>query len=426
MKTRAKILFPLLFLFAMILVFILYLVFFAYDASPKLSRFTKETLLASHEYLPPDLRTNARLLIDGEESLAAVFSNIQSAQHTILVHSFIWRDDKIGNMLAKYLWEAAERGVQVIIEKDKLGALHEKAEENQRSFFHKEAISSLWLKQYFLEKLYAHPGKFGEEPALSYSGKFAEHPNITVAAENIKNDHSKYFIFDNQVLILGSINIEDKEVFYDAAGREYNDYMIELKGRNFVQQFLQELSGALPPANSDVEFIMNRYDPVRQFEVKTEILTLLRTAEDSVIIQNSYWGDQEILQRIAETASRGVKVEIFVPQTANLQTDLNLKSMRWLLENSEPKPQIYLHPNMLHAKLILIDKQYLLLGSSNLNSVSLDKMQEVNVLLDLPGNNILPKLMQNLQKHRKQSKLVNEPKQIKYNSFLAFLEGLFA
>jgi phosphatidylserine/phosphatidylglycerophosphate/cardiolipin synthase-like enzyme len=201
--------------------------------------------------------------------------------------------------------------------------------------------------------------------------------------------------------------------------------MIELTGRSFVQQFMEELSGAQPPANSQIEFIVNQYQPVRQFEVKSEILSLLRTAQKLVIIQNSYWGDKEILKRLAETATRGIPVEIFVPQAANLQTDLNLKSMRWLLENSNPKPKIYLHENMLHAKLMLVDNEYLLLGSSNLNSVSLDKMQEINVLVDLPGQSILPKLNKNLQKHRKQSKLITKPEQIEYNPLLAFLEGLF-
>lgn len=424
MKNR-NIFFPILFIATMIVIFVLYMIFFIYDTPSPLADFNKETLLASHNYLPEDISDNSRLLVDGEEAFAAIFNNIRSAKQNILVHSFIWRDDKIGNMLAKHLLEAAERGVKVIIEKDKLGALHEKAEENQLSFFHKKANPSLWIKQFFLEKLYAHPGKFGQKPSISYSNQLTKHPNIIVKAENIKNDHSKYFIFDKRVLILGSINIEDKEVFYDAAGREYSDYMIELTGRSFVQQFMEELSGAQPPANSQIEFIVNQYQPVRQFEVKSEILSLLRTAQKLVIIQNSYWGDKEILKRLAETATRGIPVEIFVPQAANLQTDLNLKSMRWLLENSNPKPKIYLHENMLHAKLMLVDNEYLLLGSSNLNSVSLDKMQEINVLVDLPGQSILPKLNKNLQKHRKQSKLITKPEQIEYNPLLAFLEGLF-
>jgi cardiolipin synthase len=425
MKNKT-IIFPLLFIFVMILIFIVYLVFFAYDTPNNIPSLNKEVILASHDYLPADLRTNARLLIDGKETFAAIFNHIQEAKNTILIHSFIWRDDKVGNMLAKQLLEAADRGVQIIIEKDKLGALHEKTEENKLSFFHKKAIPSLWIKQFFLEKLYAHPGKFGQKPEISYAGKLSAHPNITVSANQIKNDHSKYFIFDNKTLVLGSVNIEDKEVFFDAAGREYSDYMIELDGRNFVKQFLQELNGEHVTSNSEVEFVVNKFKPVRQFEVKSKILSLLRTAQNSVIIQNSYWGDKDVLQRLAETANRGVHVQIFLPQTANLQTDLNLKSMRWLLEHSAYKPQIYLHKKMLHAKLILVDNNYLLLGSSNLNSVSLEKMQETNVLIDLPGSAILPKLQKNLTKHRQQSQLIRKAEQLQYNSFLAFFENIFS
>jgi phosphatidylserine/phosphatidylglycerophosphate/cardiolipin synthase-like enzyme len=81
---------------------------------------------------------------------------------------------------------------------------------------------------------------------------------------------------------------------------------------------------------------------------------------------------------------------------------------------------------MLHAKLILVDNNYLLLGSSNLNSVSLEKMQETNVLIDLPGSAILPKLQKNLTKHRQQSQLIRKAEQLQYNSFLAFFENIFS
>ncbi|MDY6915928.1 MAG: phospholipase D-like domain-containing protein, partial [Candidatus Cloacimonadota bacterium] len=145
-----------------------------------------------------------------------------------------------------------------------------------------------------------------------------------------------------------------------------------------------------------------------------------------VIIQNSYWGDKEILQRIAETTNRGVEVQIFLPAVANLQTDLNMKSMSKLWKRCENKPKIFLHKNMLHAKLMLIDNNYLLLGSSNLNEVSLEKMQETNILLDVSNTDLLQKLLENLKKHRSESEQVSDLNQLKYNSFLAFLESLFS
>ena len=47
-----------------------------------------------------------------------------------------------------------------------------------------------------------------------------------IKKDTFKADHSKYYIIDD-TLILGGINIEDKENGSDRQGREYQDYMIK-------------------------------------------------------------------------------------------------------------------------------------------------------------------------------------------------------
>ena len=99
------------------------------------------------------------LLIDGKESFEVILRNIKKSSNTILINMFIWRDDYIGNLIADELINAANRGVKIVISKDKLGAIFEYAEETRQSFFHKKIDISLSLQAHFLNICYPMKGK---------------------------------------------------------------------------------------------------------------------------------------------------------------------------------------------------------------------------------------------------------------------------
>ena len=67
------------------------------------------------------------------------------------------------------------------------------------------------------------------------------HPNIEVSKDVFKADHSKYYIFDDDIVIMGGVNIEDKENGKDMQNRQYQDYMIKLEGKEHVKTFLTKL-----------------------------------------------------------------------------------------------------------------------------------------------------------------------------------------
>ena len=82
-------------------------------------------------------RKKFHLLIGGKKAFKKVFSNIRKAKKSIYINVHVWRDDFIGNKMAKMLLEAADRGVQVTIVKDQLGAIAEFGDSNNQSFFNK-------------------------------------------------------------------------------------------------------------------------------------------------------------------------------------------------------------------------------------------------------------------------------------------------
>ncbi len=62
---------------------------------------------------PAEDLSGLELLIDGEEAFDRVVAAIDSAESSIFVQTYIWKDDVIGRLVADRLKQAAKRGVQV-------------------------------------------------------------------------------------------------------------------------------------------------------------------------------------------------------------------------------------------------------------------------------------------------------------------------
>ncbi|MBW3012823.1 phosphatidylserine/phosphatidylglycerophosphate/cardiolipin synthase family protein, partial [Candidatus Woesearchaeota archaeon] len=255
------------------------------------------------------MKENVRLLVDGKESFKQIIKRIREAKKSIYMNVFIWRDDVIGNMIAKELLAAADKGVKITVSKDRLGGIYEKAEENKQSFLHKYLDTRQWIKQKTIDIFY-HPhlkavGGWQKENRLV--DQLLKHKNIRILRSKIKKDHSKYYIFDNEIFVTGGINIEDRTIARDIRGSRWNDYMIEIKGKEFVNRLKQRINGdANYDADSQLEFVLN-INKRKKFEIKRAILRLLSDAK-TVDIQMAYFGDKDIINKIISAANNGTKV----------------------------------------------------------------------------------------------------------------------
>lgn len=101
------------------------------------------------------------------------------------------------------------------------------------------------------------------------------------------------------------------------------------------------------------------------------IKTLLESAEKSIVIQTQYITDKEILD-ILHKKSEQVDMAIIVADT-DYNYDLVSYFWPWIARTLKT------HYN--HTKMILVDEKYLLLGSMNLSSNSLDNNREIWIIL---------------------------------------------
>ena len=366
---------------------------------------------------------NITLLVDGKAAFPEILRCIESARESIRINMFIWRDDEIGNRVARAVLDAAERGVQVDISVDRYGVVLEKAEESKRSFFHKEQTLTEKIKTRTLELLYPMPGapRGAKDEASALYRAVMSHPNIRVERDTFKADHSKFYIFDGETVILGGVNIEDKENGADMQGRVYQDYMMKMTGRDCVDNFLAALEWG-GGQTADYCFGVNVKEPVWRFGMERLYLDMIESAQQELTITMAYFSPlPRFVEAIAAAHRRGVRVTLLVPERANFQSDSNHKTVKKLLRLTDNGITVYFSPKMVHTKLVA-NENWVSFGSTNITKKAFGQLNELNLFLRR-GSAAAEDLMADVAVNHRLSRRVKDWREVRYNGLLAWLEG---
>lgn len=355
------------------------------------------------------------LLVGGKKSFDKALSCIESSQAKIDIQMFIWRDDTTGNMILEALIKKAEAGILITIKKDRFGAAFEKAEENKQSMFHKKVNKSVNVMAFMVDKMYKHEKKpkgylQKTNDRLTY---FKTFPNVTIIDEVLK-DHTKYYMFDDKALLLGGVNIEDKEMKKDIQGRHYKDYMVYIHDLDAINHFKARLEGLKYDPSRSLEFLLNKHDQ----EVKTYLPYLISQTKSRLILHMAYFGAKAATKAITDLLDKGIEVIIVTSDQSNIQHDFNRKILNQLYKKGA---KIYLHPGLVHAKALMIDET-LIVGSINLNNAAFYKLGECSIILN--DEDIYTEFMIAHEYLIKEATRVTSKKQLKYNIVISLFEQI--
>lgn len=366
------------------------------------------------------------LLVDGKNAFPEILSCIENAQKALVINMFIWRDDEIGNRLAEAVLRAADRGVQVTLSIDRYGVVLEKAEECKKSFFHKKLTLTERIKIAALKGFYPMPGapKRAKDECTPLYERIANHPNITLDTDRFKADHSKFYIIDGEILILGGINVEDKENGEDMQGRAYQDYMVKIVGKAHVDAFLEKRKTGWDIAE-DYTFGLNlKEGKNRRFEMEELYLQMINSAKEKLYITMAYFSPlKPFMQAIIKAWKRGVEIVIMIPRRANFQDDTNRKTVKKLLKATENGVTVYFSPKMVHTKMVINDG-YISFGSTNITKKAFCQLDELNLFVQNEPCDFQQKLLISVRENYEISEKITDYKQIKYNKLRAFFEGM--
>lgn len=303
------------------------------------------------------VRRDVRLFIDGKKAFRRIERLMRKAKSSVVIQMFIWKDDVTGRRMAQVIVDTANRGVIVDITKDAVGDFFEKGRD-------------------FLET------KFADSPLWK---SFWNHKNIRIRHEN-GHDHAKVYVIDDHTLVLTGMNIADEYRY------RLHDYMVELRGKTYVEQFL---TAASPRHGESVGLLMNRGG---RRDIRPYVMHLLGSARRSIVVEHCYVGDAQIIEALIRRSHDGVRITMILPTGLELHHYANMQSVgRLLAEGKQSNIQILFYPRVFHAKVLMVDRSIAFLGSANLMASSLDRMGEVNVSIG-PGNmDLLNLLRESLQ-----------------------------
>ncbi len=321
-----------------------------------------------------------RVLGSGEVAFQAILGRIREAKKSVEIRAFLWRDDEAGNLLGEAVLAAADRGASVIIHKDRIAAVYEYTGGNKQSFFHKRVDPIRGFQAWFLGAVTRAPGSFKQKPN-ELSQRVLAHPNITVEHMRKRFDHSKVYIIDDRILVLGSMGIGDNH------RHEWLDVMVEAEGEEHVARLKERMLGhdEFDPSRG-IDFLVHSREAHRKKSCPmiSHRLALIEAAQHSITIEMAYFTDQRFTAALVRAVDRGCDVKIVVAEAADVLGNMNRLSCDAIMRlTGNPKNlKIVLVPRMVHSKVVIVDHRWSDVGSANFTPLSHGVYDEINLYAD--------------------------------------------
>jgi len=311
------------------------------------------------------------LLIDGEQSFAALFESIEQAQKYILLEYFLIADDDIGRALKDRLIAKARQGIACYFVYDELG--------------------SLGLPYAYLNELRKAGIKiFPFYPARVGAGRLQF---------NFRN-HRKIAVIDGRIALVGGVNVHDdslgKNPFYGA----WRDTHLRIEGPSvegiqlaFLADYYWASNGQIPevldltphPARSgeDTKALYVASGPADKNDGGTLFfLHSINSAQYRIWLATPYFVPiPSVLDALKAAALRGVEIKVMIPLRWDLFI-MYLAAYSYLPEAAACGIEIHRYQEgHLHQKVMLIDDHTSWVGSSNLDARSMQLNFEGNFVV---------------------------------------------
>jgi cardiolipin synthase len=321
-----------------------------------------------------------RVLGSGDRAFQAILDRVRAAQKSVEIRAFLWRDDEAGNLLAKAVLEAADRGAKITIHKDRIAAVYEYTGGNKQSFFHKRVDPIRGFQAWFLGAVYRAPGSF-KQRANPLAERILAHDSIVVEHRRKRFDHSKLYIVDERYVALGSMGIGDNH------RNEWIDVMIEAEGPEHVARLRERMVGhdEFDPSRG-LDFLVHSREAHRKKSCPmiSHRLALIDAAKESLTVEMAYLGDNRFTAALARAVQRGIEVKLVTADHADVLANINRATCDALmrLTGAPQNLTIVLLPRMVHSKVVVIDHRWSDVGSANFTSLSHGVYDEINLYAD--------------------------------------------
>ncbi|MDX2221850.1 MAG: phospholipase D-like domain-containing protein, partial [Rhodospirillaceae bacterium] len=307
-------------------------------------------------------------LVDGDQAFPAMLAAIDRATESVALSAYIFDHDTVGERFAEALGRAHARGVAVRVLIDDLGQLYSR----------KAIAPDLVRRGITVAKFIPRNPKF-------------------IALINLRN-HRKMLIVDGREAFIGGMNIRHGHVISDNPRHPVRDIhfrvvgpVIDQMSEVFVEdwQFAAGAEIALPlwrpefavPASGPTLARLVPDGPDYHFEkLLWVIMGAIGASASSILIMTPYFlPPLSLANALMVAAQRGIAVDVVLPARSNvffmdwaMQANFEVLLDRGVRIHHSPAP-------FDHSKVLVVDRTWCLIGSTNWDQRSLRLNFEANL-----------------------------------------------
>lgn len=319
-------------------------------------------------------RANMRLYTFGEDLYRDMLHEIETAETSVLLETYIWKNDEVGQKFLDAVNDAARRGVDVYVIYD--------------------GFANLVVPHSFYD---FHP-----------SVHVLRFPvfRASILFTNVRGtgfDHRKVLVVDDRVGFVGGYNIGS------LYATQWRDTHLKILGPSVWD--LRQAFASMWNSNRDTGWgrptrpalpetsagfweprirAVNNIPSNLVFPIRGVYLDAINRSSRRILITTAYFiPDQQILDALLAAAERGVDVRILIPEASNhVLADWLSRGFYSALLKAGVTLLLYQHA-MIHAKTATIDGEWSMVGTANIDRLSLTGNYEIGMELydaDLAGD----------------------------------------
>lgn len=316
------------------------------------------------------LQYNNRIQVfaNGENYYPAELAAIGEARHSIHLEMYIFYGDEIGKRFVEAIAERARAGVQVRMVVDAIGSM-----KTGKDFF---------------------------KPVTDAGGKVEwYHPVRWYNWDRANNrTHRELIVIDGQRGFIGGAGVADHWLHDKDKMPRWRDTMVSIEGPavgalqgTFVENWL-EASGEVisDPAffpiiegqgESPATVVNSSASAGGSTRARVLFQTLLASAKATIYMSTPYFlPDGDARDELIKAVKRGVSVKIITPGKKSDHAVTRSSSRRLYGDLLQNGVEIYEYqPTMIHAKILVADGQWSIVGSTNMDNRSFELNDEVNL-----------------------------------------------
>ncbi len=330
---------------------------------------------------------------NGAQFYAAMLDAIRSATRSVNMECYIFQPGRVADDFIEALSERARLGVDVTIVVDAIGSFN------------------LWGRP--LKRLRKAGCRVQSYQRMEWY-RLARLNNRT---------HRELFVIDGKIAFIGGAGIADWWMFPSGRrGKPWRDTMARIEGpivaalqgvaaENWLECCGEIMTGpkyfpSLEPAGETTAFVIKSSPSDRATASRVAFQLLMEGADHHVRVHTPYFlPDRALRGALVNLGRRGVAVSVIVPGRITDQRWVRLASRRMWGELLQAGVRIYEYkPAMTHAKVLIVDELWTVLGTTNIDNRSFEHNDEINVAMRDPQ--VAARLLQDFEQDLRDSEEV--------------------